>query len=58
MQKARKEHLDKLKSLKDYDKWVRVIYFPPNAKSANDAIVGYIHKSQLDVEDYETECEI
>ncbi|MGX3097644.1 hypothetical protein [Helicobacter sp. 23-1046] len=50
--------LVKLKNLKNPDKWVRVIYFQPNAKSANDAIVGYIHKSQLDVEDYEAECEI
>ncbi|MGX3045983.1 hypothetical protein [Helicobacter sp. T3_23-1056] len=50
--------LAKLKNLKNPDKWVRVVYFPPNAKSANDAIVGYIHKSQLDVADYEAECEI
>lgn len=43
--------LDKiiLKKLDDNNtKWVKVLYFPPNIKSENKAIVGYIHISQID----------
>ena len=30
------------------EKWLKVVYFPPNSKDEKDAILGYIHISQID----------
>ena len=32
-------------------RWIKVVYFPPNVTKAEQAIVGYIHNSQMKTED-------
>lgn len=37
-----------LKKLETNDKWIKVLYFAPNVTNQDDAIMGYIHISQID----------
>lgn len=37
-----------LKKLETNGKWIKVLYFAPNATNQDDAIMGYIHISQID----------
>lgn len=36
-----------IKKLGSEGKWLKVLYFPPNVSDKNEAIVGYIHASQV-----------